>query len=178
MMSHPLPLATGFRSLASRAWGALLAAVCAAGGCMSTIGDSCATNVECSPSGDRICDTAQPDGYCTVQGCGPDTCPEEAVCIAFYPTAFLSVPCDPVTEDAVDPARAATDHCAQDEVCLSAGFCALFSLERRFCMKSCEDDSDCRDEYECRPTGRNGAEVVRDRESPTTTLRRFCAQRN
>ena len=55
----------------------LLAALALAGasGCAAEIGDSCQTNVECSPNGDRICDTAQAGGYCTVQGCSAGGCP-------------------------------------------------------------------------------------------------------
>ncbi len=149
------------------------------GGCSAEVGDSCSTNLECSPNGSRICDTAQPDGYCTVQGCGPSTCPEEATCVGFFPATFLSVACDPKTEDAVDPSIEQTNDCTGDEVCLQGGTCALFSLERRFCMKTCEDNSDCRAGYECRRAGTAGAEAVLDREATggDTDVRRFCAQR-
>lgn len=145
-------------------------------GCGAEIGDSCSTNVECSPLGDRICDTSQIDGYCTVEGCDINTCPEEAVCIRFFPTAFLSVPCDPKTEDAVGQ-PGSTNHCTQDEICLSGGYCALRTQERRFCMKSCEDDDDCRDEYECRKTGTRGAEALPDPNNPGIRQLSFCAQR-
>ncbi|MBW2733702.1 MAG: hypothetical protein JRH20_15045 [Deltaproteobacteria bacterium] len=146
-------------------------------GCSPVVGDECTTNIECSATGDRICDTAQKGGYCTVQGCTPDSCPEEAHCISFYPTEFLERTCTPETEDAVDPALPATDDCLPDEFCLSSGFCAQRSLESRFCMARCDDGGDCRDGYECRTTGTLGAEAVID---PTRVERRvfkFCAQR-
>ena len=56
-------------------------------GCGAEIGDSCSTNLDCSPMGERICDTAQVEGYCTIEGCDLTTCPEEAECIRFFPTA-------------------------------------------------------------------------------------------
>jgi hypothetical protein len=147
------------------------------GGCATEIGDSCSANVDCSPSGDRICDTSQLDGYCTLVGCGVGTCPEEAICIRFFPTAFLAVSCDPLTEDAVDPARSPTDHCTGDEICLSSGHCAPSALERRFCMRSCGDDDDCREGYECRRTGTAGAEPLVDRDNLGANVGQFCAQK-
>lgn len=149
----------------------------ALGGCSAVIGDGCETNLECSPNGDRICDTAQRGGYCTVQGCGPDSCPEEAHCISFFPAEFLQRSCVPQTEDAVDPALQATDDCLSDEVCLSSGFCAQRSLETRFCMAKCEENGDCRGGYECRSTGTFGAEPVLDPTRPERQLFKFCAQR-
>lgn len=50
-------------------------------GCAPKIGDKCHTSGDCSLGGQRICDTAQPGGYCTVQGCDPDSCPSGAVCV-------------------------------------------------------------------------------------------------
>ncbi len=91
---------------------ALLAAVVATG-CAPVIGDSCSTSVNCSVNGDRICDNAQPNGYCTIQGCEADTCPDNGVCVRFRPT----------------PSR----------------------LAQAWCMKVCEQDSDCREQdgYSC-----------------------------
>ena len=54
-----------------------------AAGCSPEIGDSCESSVDCSVNGERICDRAHPGGYCTVQGCEMDTCPDEAVCVEF-----------------------------------------------------------------------------------------------
>ncbi|MFW5740185.1 MAG: hypothetical protein ACOC1F_07450, partial [Myxococcota bacterium] len=52
-------------------------------GCNPKIGDDCTNSTDCSVSGDRLCDTTQPGGYCTVFNCEPDMCPEEAQCVAF-----------------------------------------------------------------------------------------------
>lgn len=73
--------------LASVSW-ALFALIVAPAlvGCTPEIGDDCSTSVDCSANGDRICDTAQPDGYCTVRGCERGTCPEEAICVEFRPS--------------------------------------------------------------------------------------------
>ena len=144
--------------------------------CGTEIGSSCSTNVDCSPIGDRICDTSQRDGYCTVEGCGIDSCPDEAECIRFFPSAFLSVPCDPRTEDAVDPSIVATNDCTGDEICLAGGYCAMRTQERRFCMKRCDSNGDCRSGYECRETGTAGAEAVPDPARPGIRQLRFCAQ--
>ncbi len=51
--------------------------------CAPDIGDSCGNSVDCSVNGSRICDVAQPNGYCTVIGCEPDTCPGGSVCVEF-----------------------------------------------------------------------------------------------
>ena len=50
----------------------------AGAGCQKHIGDSCAGSTDCSVTGERQCDLAQPGGYCTVFSCDPDTCPEGA----------------------------------------------------------------------------------------------------
>jgi hypothetical protein len=146
--------------------------------CGAEIGDSCTTNVECDPLGGRICDTSQREGYCTVEGCDIGTCPEEAVCIRFFPSAFLSVPCNPLTEDAAEPPGGkSTNDCTAEEFCLTGGYCVLRSQETRFCMLSCESDDDCREGYECRSTGTRGAEAVPDPSNPGIRRSRFCGQR-
>lgn len=48
------------------------------GGCKQHIGDSCGNSTDCSVTGERQCDLAQPGGYCTIFSCDPDTCPEGA----------------------------------------------------------------------------------------------------
>lgn len=146
-------------------------------GCAAEIGDSCSINLDCSPNGDRICDTSQRGGYCTVQGCSATSCPEESVCIAFYPVSMLSTPCDPQTEDAVDPALNATDDCDAHEICLSSGFCAQHVQESRFCMRSCSENDDCRDGYECRSPGSGGSEAIYDPEKPDAKISAFCVER-
>ncbi len=57
---------------------ALLGAACAA-----EIGDECTNSTDCSPEGDRICDFAQVGGYCTIENCSPDQCPDDALCVRF-----------------------------------------------------------------------------------------------
>jgi hypothetical protein len=80
--------------------------------------------VDCSQLGDRLCDTTQPGGYCTIFNCEPDKCPEdESACVAF--------------DYELDPA------------CRSADDAEWPRFQRTFCMKWCDDDSDCRDGYRC-----------------------------
>ena len=122
------------------------ALVLATAACGDEIGDGCSISSECSSQGDRFCDTTQPGGYCTVIGCEHDTCPDEAVCVRFFPRGNDSIECDPQQEDTSE----ADDNCTIDEICTLAGYCAPRSAEIRFCMKTCDDDDDCRDEYECR----------------------------
>lgn len=70
------------RQLGLLLFGLTVAAAGAIGmGCAPAIGDECETSVDCSVNGDRICDIAQPRGYCTVRACDPDTCPGEATCV-------------------------------------------------------------------------------------------------
>ena len=77
----------------------------------------------------------------------------------------------------MDPALEATNHCTADEICLAGGYCALRTQERRFCMKRCDSNGDCRDDYECRKTGTRGAEAVPDPNNPGIRQQRFCAQK-
>jgi hypothetical protein len=56
-----------------------------AAGCPPAIGDSCGSSIDCSVNGDRLCDQSAPAGYCTVEACEADTCPEDAVCVRFRP---------------------------------------------------------------------------------------------
>src|SRR5262245_47832083 len=68
----------------------LLAVAATAGaGCSREIGDDCVTAVDCNPNGSRSCDSSQPGGYCTIQGCDERSCPEEAVCMRYFPAQFL-----------------------------------------------------------------------------------------
>ena len=112
---------------------ALLVALTA--GCRAEIGDSCVASADCSPQGDRLCDTSQPEGYCTVFSCEPDTCAEEAVCVGFGLT--LDPACEVV---GTDP--------------------RWKRFQRTFCMYACESDDDCREGYACAiPTDRNGESI-------------------
>ena len=120
----------------------LLAAV----GCGKQIGDSCIVSSDCDPNGQRLCDPppTSKEGYCTIQGCDYNTCPEEAACIRFFTGQFDNKTCDPTTEDT------STNDCSLDELCDLQGHCAARSSEVRYCMLKCSSNSDCRDGYECR----------------------------
>jgi hypothetical protein len=52
-------------------------------GCAPKIGDRCTVSTDCSVTGDRLCDSTQPSGYCTVFNCEPNGCPDESICVAF-----------------------------------------------------------------------------------------------
>jgi hypothetical protein len=134
--------------------------------CGAEIGDDCSTNVDCSQNGDRICDKSLPGGYCTVEGCDEGTCPEEAICVRFFPVNGLVHTC----LDAGD--------CTVDDVCLSDGFCAARLSERRFCMRACGQDYQCRDGYVCRFTGVAGVELAQAPGDPAgfspDRVGRFC----
>jgi hypothetical protein len=111
----------------------VVAALSGAGGvvgCTPSIGDKCNLSTDCSIQGNRLCDTSQPAGYCTVLGCTADTCPDNAACVEFG----ASVPGCPY-DDYHAPSRAA----------------------RAMCMKACGSDSDCRqsDGYVCRDPRKN-----------------------
>lgn len=90
-------------------------------GCTPEIGDECVIATDCSSRGDRICDTAQPGGYCTLRDCVGNSCPDEAACVLFSGT----VP-----------------GCSYDDRAISrAG--------RTFCLSWCDSDGDCRAGYQC-----------------------------
>jgi hypothetical protein len=61
----------------------VIALLSLAAACKPEIGDECELSTDCSATGDRLCDTTQPAGYCTIFNCEPGSCPEEAVCIGF-----------------------------------------------------------------------------------------------
>ncbi len=107
-------------------------------GCNPKIGDSCSVSTDCSATGDRLCDTTEPGGYCTIFNCEPGTCPSEAVCVAFHT--------DP------SPAQGCRDPQGTSR------------FERSFCMFNCSSDSDCRSGYSCidvnKPGNPWGAVVV------------------
>src|SRR5438552_2512802 len=79
--------------------------------CGQKIGDSCNIASDCSSNNTRVCDTFSRGGYCTIQGCDFGTCPDEAVCIRFFPTIVGRSLCSADTP------------CATDETCTSAGLC-------------------------------------------------------
>ncbi len=112
-------------------------------GCGKEIGDECVVSSDCSQDGDRFCDTSSRGGYCTVQGCDFDTCPDNAVCVRFFTGSFANKSCDPT-------APHETAGCSLDELCSITGHCVPRSSEVRYCMKSCGSSGDCREGYECR----------------------------
>lgn len=94
------------------------------GGCKPAIGAGCTLSTDCSSQGDRVCDTAQSGGYCTVLNCSDNSCPDNAACILFQ----VSVP-----------------------GCLYNDYSAPARTGSSMCMKTCTQDSDCResDGYVC-----------------------------
>jgi hypothetical protein len=155
-----------------------------AGACSRQIGDDCSTAADCEPNGSRVCDRSQPGGYCTILNCDERSCPSEAACIRFFPAQYLTKACNPACEDlpcVVDSADGAcpaecgkgpTNDCNTDEICLDAGICAPRTTERRYCMKTCGDDGDCRGGYQCRPAGTQGSMAFTENLSKVV---RFCA---
>ena len=101
--------------------GALAALSFSAVGCTPNIGDKCALSTDCSIRGDRLCDTSQPGGYCTIFNCRTDSCPDKAACVLF---------------------QAGVQGCGYDDRTFSR-------TGRTFCMAQCHSDSDCRDGYMC-----------------------------
>lgn len=102
----------------------LLLGLITLGGCQRKIGDECVTDLDCSQAGDRLCDTTQPDGYCTQVDCDPLSCPEkESICVAFNNTLSTQGACN--IQGQTSPYR------------------------RTFCMGTCEKTKDCRTGYSC-----------------------------
>jgi hypothetical protein len=136
-------------SLSERASVAVACAAAALAGCRAKIGDDCVTPLDCSTLGDRLCDTTQPDGYCTLFNCEPDTCPEEAVCVVFR--GELDPACGPL-----DDARHAR-------------------FTQSFCMRVCEEADDCRSGYECvRPIDRRARVLDFQTEEDDPQSTRIC----
>jgi hypothetical protein len=139
--------------------------------CGNKIGDSCGSSLDCAADNSRTCDLQSlPDGYCTIEGCDFDTCPDEAVCVRFFPGAQTNRPCTGNAD------------CGLDELCTLGNFCVPRILERRFCMLKCGGNGDCRDGYECRDTElmkKHGGEPVPDPADATSTIpdTGFCATR-
>jgi hypothetical protein len=93
-------------------------------GCSPHIGAKCTLNTDCSLQGTLVCDTSEPDGYCTLFNCLPDSCQNKAACVMLSP----SIPGCPY-DDYQSPARTG----------------------RTMCLEQCHKDSDCRtsDGYIC-----------------------------
>jgi hypothetical protein len=137
----------------------------AGAGCARKIGDECTTAADCNPNGTRSCDSSQPGGYCTIQGCDETSCPDEAVCMRYFPAQFLTKSCA-----RTNPAM--PTGCAADEICLDSGVCAPSSQELRYCVLSCNNADDCRSGYECRLAGTRGSMAL---VSNPSAIVHFCA---
>ncbi|MEM1029545.1 MAG: hypothetical protein AAF928_06435 [Myxococcota bacterium] len=109
-------------------------ALAAGAACTPSIGDGCENNIDCSTLGDRICDTTQPGGYCTVFNCEPDSCTDEAVCVSFNNEL--------------------------DAACGTAGAGRQGRFGKTFCMRRCDETSDCREGYVCQRPVERAARVV------------------
>jgi hypothetical protein len=83
----------GFHGAQNSCWGRRIAALLVATlpACAPKIGDHCSVSTDCSPQGDRLCDSTQPGGYCTVFNCEPNGCPDQSVCVAFNEGSCLSI---------------------------------------------------------------------------------------
>ena len=142
--------------------------VAASAGCGKEIGDSCVVSSDCSPNGDRQCDISQKEGYCTIMGCDFSTCPEEAVCVRFFTGGFTNKKCDQ-----------SPDQCSLDELCDLNLNCVPRSSEVRYCMKTCDSTSDCRDGYECRDLEKmkahGGEPVLEGGAAVDSSAPKFCA---
>ncbi len=108
-----------------RTWSLIVALLGAA--CSPDIGDDCVVSTDCSSVGDRLCDTSQPGGYCTIFNCEPDTCPDDSLCVSFH-NAGSGAFC-----------QADNDR-----------------FQRPFCMAPCSGDGDCRSGYGCVEVGKAG----------------------
>lgn len=116
-------------------------------GCTPEIGDQCTVSTDCSVRGERLCDTSQPGGYCTVFNCRGNICPDEAACLMFY---------------------AAVPGCGYSDRTGSA------RTARTFCAAQCESDGDCRGGYVCaNPTDAPWNAVILD----DNQIKRVCVVR-
>jgi hypothetical protein len=151
---------------------ALVALAVAALGCQPKVGDPCERAADCGLNVVRQCDVSnlrrdpKGKGECIVENCSYGVCPNEAVCVKVYASEFLSLACDPATEDL----PGGSDVCLPNEVCLPEGLCADEIRARTSCRRKCNKDSNCRDGYHCVETGAGGLYVAPDPEDPTHQL--------
>jgi len=193
----PLPPASGspgtvraavvpLRSIESGAWfrwlrlGLLLAVASGLAACGHKIGDACTNSADCDPSGGtRTCDLSQPGGYCLIEGCDARSCPEDSVCMRFFPEQPLLDPTKACDATATCSGPMSGVCCDVDEECLpdvknpGQAACARRSLEKRACVQSCGGDGDCRGGYVCRATGTCGTLALTL--NPAGTPPKFCA---
>jgi hypothetical protein len=74
----------GTRLFALLAVGTSLLAV-GLGACAPKLGDGCHQGIDCDVRNQRICDRAQPGGYCTIPNCKPGDCGDDGTCVRFRP---------------------------------------------------------------------------------------------
>ena len=100
-------------------------------GCKQHIGDSCGSSTDCSVTGERQCDLAQPGGYCTVFSCDPDTCPEGA-CVEwrFIPSRTAETWCMKTCDDTGN-CRLEYSCVFPNQITMSGGFDANLSEDER-----------------------------------------------
>lgn len=96
----------------------MLVPLAAMAACTPEIGDKCVLSTDCSVRSDRLCDTSQPNGYCT-QNCQGNGCPDKAACVLFN----TSLP-----------------GCGFDDRAGPAGS----RVARSFCSARCYSNADCR----------------------------------
>src|SRR5688500_7601422 len=102
-----------------------LLALAAIAACSPEIGDKCILSTDCAIRSDRVCDTSQPNGYCTTN-CKGNSCPDKAACV-LYNTALQG--------------------CGFDDRAGPFGS----RVARSFCSARCFSNADCRTEegYVC-----------------------------
>ncbi|HEY8080039.1 MAG TPA: hypothetical protein VIF62_38175, partial [Labilithrix sp.] len=117
--------------------------------CTPSIGDKCVLSTDCSPRGDRLCDTSQPDGYCTIFNCAGDGCPDLAACVLF---------------------NASVPGCGYSDRTGGGGS----RLGQSFCIARCHSDGDCRAGYVCVDPRRQpwGAIILDDDQTQLTCMPR------
>jgi hypothetical protein len=93
-----------------------------ASGCSPGVGSGCTLSTDCGTTGNLVCDTSEFEGYCTVQDCVPNECPNNAACVMFNPT----IP-----------------GCGYDDYLQGS------PVDQQFCMATCGSNSDCRNGYIC-----------------------------
>lgn len=72
---------------------AFLLATLVAASCGTAIGDNCSDDSDCPTIG--YCDRAMPGGYCTLENCREDDCPDGSVCVEFdNQERFCMAQCD------------------------------------------------------------------------------------
>ncbi len=106
-------------SIAALALAVLALAMLLVSGCSPGVGSGCTLSTDCGTTGNLVCDTSEFEGYCTVEDCVPDQCPNSAACVLFDP----EVP--------------------------GCGYDDRRTVGVPFCMATCASNSNCRDGYIC-----------------------------